>query len=908
MRPGSLSRPVAVLLVAFLALGLGCGGGGADLAGPAVGSLDVTTSTSGPEPDADGYSVSLDGGAAAPIGANATRRQDGLAPGAHSVTLSGVAANCTVSAGASRSVNVTVDAVASAEFAVTCVPTTGAIQVTAQASGADQDPDGYTVTLDGGAATPLGANAVISWVGLAPGAHTVSIGGVAGNCRVAGDNPRAAAVSAGATLAVVFGITCEALPPASGTLELTTTTTGRNPDPDGYSFAVDGGTAQPIGLNASASVTGVAAGAHVVLLDGVAANCSVQGSNPRSVSVTAGRSASVTFNVACVPTTGGLQVTINGLPSGTPAAVTVGGPNGFSQALTATRTLDGLEPGSYTVTAAQVASGSATYVPSPASRDVSVAAGATARATVTYASTGAGVNLRIDGWNLTQSTQSAAGDIPLVTNRDGYIRVFVLADGPNTARPAVRLRLFRSGALVRTLDIPAPSGSVPTERPDRQLAGSWNVKIPRELIVPGLQVLADVDPDNSVAESDETDNAYPRSGTPFQPTVQDAQILGITFVPVQQANGLRGDVTDANRSSYLDVSRRMHPLSGADGSVHALYNTSVTLESDDGNGGWRTLLSELDAIRVAEGTDRNYFGVVQIGYASGIAGLGYIGAPTAIGYDRGFDRSRVVAHELGHNWGRQHAPCGNAPNPDPSYPYAGGLIGVYGIDMQDELLKQPELPDIMAYCSSPWISDYTYRGVLQFRRAAASSAAVAAFAPPQRALLVWGRVVDGRPVLEPAFEVVTRPSLPHRPGRYTVEALTQDGGRVFGLSFDPPEVADAPGGGQSFAFAVPLGPEGASRISALRLRSPVGAAAASRVLPPAGAAVAPPPIEARRTSRGVAIHWDATTSPMVLVRDPDTGEVLSFARGGSAEVPTSKATLDLIVSDRVGSRSVRVRY
>jgi hypothetical protein len=996
MRPGSLSRPVAVLLVALLAFALACGGGGADLAGPTVGSLEVTTSTSGPEPDADGYGVSLDGGAAAPIGANATRRHDGLAPGAHTVTLTGVAANCTVSAGASRSVTVTVDAVASVAFAVTCAPTTGAIQVTAQTSGADQDPDGYTVALDGGAATPLGANAAISWAGLAPGAHTVAIAGVAGNCRVAGDNPRTAAVSAGDTLAVAFGITCEALPPASGTLELTTTTAGRNPDPDGYSFTVDGGAPQPIGLNASTSVTGVAAGAHTVqlaglaancaiggdnprsvtvpaggtarvafavtcsattgsievraqtsgspvdpdgyqasvdggapravgaggsvtfdgveagahavLLDGVAANCSVQGGNPRSVSVSAGQSASVTFNVACTPTTGSLQVTINGLPSGTPAAVAVSGPNGFSQALPATGTLDGLQPGSYTVTATQVANGSVTYVPSPASRDVAVAAGATARATVTYASTGAGVNLRIDGWNLTQSTQSAAGDIPLVTNRDGYIRVFVLADGPNTARPVVRLRLFRSGALVRTLSIPAPSGAVPTQRPDRQLAGSWNVKIPRELIVPGLQVLADVDPDNTVAESDEADNAYPSSGIPFQPTVQDAPILGITFVPVQQANGLRGDVTDANRSTYLDVSRRMHPLSAADGSVHALYNTSVTLEADDGNGGWRTLLSELDAIRVAEGTDRNYFGVVQIGYGSGIAGLGYIGAPTAIGYDRSFDRSRVVAHELGHNWGRKHAPCGNAPNPDPFYPYAGGLIGVYGIDMQNEVLEQPELPDIMAYCSNPWISDYTYRGVLQFRRAAAASAGVAAFAPPQPSLLVWGRIVNGRPVLEPAFEVVTRPSLPHRPGRYTVEGLTQDGGRAFALSFDPPEVADAPAGGQSFAFAVPLGPEGASRIAALRLRGPVGAAAASRVLPPAGAAVVPPPIDARRTSRGVALRGEANANPMVLVRDPDTGEVLSIARGGSAEVPTSKATLDLIVSDRVGSRSVRVRY
>jgi hypothetical protein len=43
---------------------------------------------------------------------------------------------------------------------------------------------------------------------------------------------------------------------------------------------------------------------------------------------------------------------------------------------------------------------------------------------------------------------------------------------------------------------------------------------------------------------------------------------------------------------------------------------------------------------------------------------------------------------------------------------------------------------------------------------------------------------------------------------------------------------------------------------------------------------------------------------MLLVRDPDTGEVLSFARGGEVEVGTTKGTLDVTVSDQVvGSRS-----
>ena len=39
------------------------------------------------------------------------------------------------------------------------------------------------------------------------------------------------------------------------------------------------------------------------------------------------------------------------------------------------------------------------------------------------------------------------------------------------------------------------------------------------------------------------------------------------------------------------------------------------------------------------------------------------------------------AHELGHNFGRNHAPCGSPPNVDPAYPYPGADIGTLGCDI-----------------------------------------------------------------------------------------------------------------------------------------------------------------------------------------------------------------------------------
>ncbi len=1091
MRSRSAARGLAVLALAFAASWAGCGGG-SDISGPPTGSLDVTIATSGPEPDADGYTLSIDGAAPENIGVNATRHSEGMSVGAHTVALGGLAANCAVTSAGGGSATVSVDAhdAAAVRFDIACAATSGTIEVTTsstgspgdpdgyqvqidgaaaqpigtaatlaipgvasgdhtvglaglaancsvdgdnpvavavvpgstahlalsvacgaptpppapggisvttQTSGPDQDPDGYSVTLDGTEAGTIGASASLALPDLAAGLHAVGLTGLAGNCRLDGDNPRALTVSAGTVAPVTFSVVCEALPASTGSLEIVTTTTGPSQDPDGYAFTVDGGSPQPIGVSATVSVAGLAPGSHSIALQGAAANCTITGDNPlvatvttggtarvgfsitcvaatggiavttavtgsppdpdgytvsvdsgapaalavgatvtipslapgshgvrlgglaanckaggnpRTVAVQAGATAAVSFAVTCSATTGSLAVTINGLPAGANAAVTVTGPGNFSQPVAASGTLTDLVAGPYTVAAQPVSSGGTQYNGSPATKTVSVVAGATATATVTYGSAaGPSLNLRIDGWEVIQSVQTTAGDVPLVSNRTGLIRVFVVADQPNTAKPTVRVQVYRNGALAGTLTIPAPGPSTPQSRDEATLGSSWNIEIPRDLFGPGMAVLADVDPDNTIAEKDETDNSYPTAGTPQPEVMRDAPPLGVTFVPVrQQVSGLTGDVSAANKSHFLDLPRRMYPLSTADGTMHAMYTTTTTdaLQADDANGAWERILSEVDAVRVAEGGSRNYYGVVRLSYFSGVAGLGYIGAPTAIGYDDPTDGSRVMAHEIGHNFGRFHSPCGGPGDADPSYPYGGGLTGVYGYDLQADVLKSPLVPDIMGYCPSPWISDYTYKGVLAFRSGSQAALTPSAAAAPERCLLVWGRIINGRPVLEPAFEIVTRPSLPARPGPYTVEGVGRDGSRIFSLSFDAREVEDGRGGARQFAFAVPLRGASAEAVGTLALSGPAGRIVASRAAARPGVNRAAPPVEAHRVADGVALRWDASAHPMVMVRDPDTGEIVSFARGGTASVATGKAALDLVVSDGVGSQALRV--
>jgi hypothetical protein len=210
----------------------------------------------------------------------------------------------------------------------------------------------------------------------------------------------------------------------------------------------------------------------------------------------------------------------------------------------------------------------------------------------------------------------------------------------------------------------------------------------------------------------------------------------------------------------------------------------------------------------------------------------------------------------------------------------------------------------MGYCfDSPWVSDYTYQGVMNYRQANASAVLAGL---PQPSVLVWGRIVNGRPVLEPAFQIVSRPSLPRRPGPYSVTATAADGTQLFALSFDAAMAADGPQGGGHFAFAVPLDPARTTRLASLRLAGPGGMVASSRPVASLQLGATGTPVTARREGQSVLLQWNASAHPTIMVRDPDTGSVLSFARGGNARVWTSKGELDLELSDGVKSQRLRV--
>src|SRR2546426_157610 len=204
---------------------------------PALATLAASTSTAGSNPDPDGYTLTADGGSSQPIATNGSVTFSGLAAGSHTVVLSGVAGNCTVSGGTSRSVDVPSGGTASTAFAVSCAatpPPTGNLTVSTNTTGSNVDPDGYTATVDGGASQGIATNGSVTFTALPAGSHTVVLSGVAGNCTVSGGASRTVDVSAGGTASTSFAVSCVATPPPTGNLTVTTSTTGSDPDPDGY--------------------------------------------------------------------------------------------------------------------------------------------------------------------------------------------------------------------------------------------------------------------------------------------------------------------------------------------------------------------------------------------------------------------------------------------------------------------------------------------------------------------------------------------------------------------------------------------------------------------------------------------------------------------------------------------------
>ena len=827
---------------------------------------------------------------------------DNLVPGIYTIDADSIVSNANVYAPNPLVMNVSISAGSHPSKKVSYSLASGALQVVVNGL-----PTGMaaavTLTGPGGFSVPVTATTTVR--GLVPGSYTISAHQVTPGDSLYTPAPLVQTASVSKNLNPVVKSVTYALTASVPTSGLTVGISGL-PAGTAGSVTVSGPNGFSELLGATQTLTGLTVGTYTITAAPVTGGAYTWSPLPASQTVSLTSTGSASASVIYSASTGALAVTITGLPSGIAAGVSVTGPGGVSRTVTASSTLTDLVAGTYTVAASSVTSGTTTYTAAPQTQSPAVTTGATGSAAVAYSATSGGGSLdfTVNGAYLVQATQRYDGSVPLVAGRAAYLRVFVLANQPNTASPDVRVRLYNGSTLLQTYSLSAPAAGVPTAVDESSLARSWNVMVPATLVQPGLKVLADVDPNGAFAESDESNNQFPVTGTPAAVDVRSLSTFVLRFVPVlQQVNGLQGNVTTSNAETYLSDLKAMLPIGAYSVDVRSVYTTTApALDAGNSNGAWSTIINEVYALRNADASGRYYYGVVRTGYTSGVAGLGYVGgsAHTAIGWDWSSSAANVMAHELGHNLGRQHAPCGGASGTDPAYPYSGGSIGVFGLDLANLQIQLPGLGDLMGYCHPNWISDYNWNAMIGYRQASLMNVQAAGDIGGE-GLLIWGRVTPGGIVLEPAFKVAAGADVAPHAGPSRLDLLASDGSLLRTVSFATEEIADLPGGPeQHFAFVLPLDARLESALGGLRVRS--GGLVASRTMQ--AAATADPGQEiSRPNGEQVQVRWDASRYPMVMVRDATTGEVLSFARGGAARLWTRAGNFDLIYSD--GVRSVR---
>ena len=205
-------------------------------------------------------------------------------------------------------------------------PTSGSISVSTVTTGADPDPDGYTVVVDGVAISEVGLNESVIIADLSPGAHKLALDGIASNCTADGAEKQVG-VTADQRVAAGFRIVCSQTGPVAGSgyLHVTTSTSGADVDSNGYGARVQSiqgpVTSMFLPVSGMRSIALEAGRRYVIVLEDVAPNCVMQtaASPDQVVDVTAGANASVSFSIACEPLYPAL------LPAGSQIAFVRGG-------------------------------------------------------------------------------------------------------------------------------------------------------------------------------------------------------------------------------------------------------------------------------------------------------------------------------------------------------------------------------------------------------------------------------------------------------------------------------------------------------------------------------------------------------------------------------------------------------
>jgi hypothetical protein len=350
----------------------------------------------------------------------------------------------------------------------------------------------------------------------------------------------------------------------------------------------------------------------------------------------------------------------------------------------------------------------------------------------------------LDGGQVTEP------NAPVVPGRPALVRVHAKTAPPpagtSMPRKPIRLKAELRVHVDGEKDIVLTDGprTLTPTLDEATITSTFNFELEPEQVKPGATLSVELfdptgkDPTTVRYPATEEEPALPMNVGPIAPK------LKVRLVPVQyeaDGSGRMPPLDDATVEAYRKGLYKLYPAADVEVSVREPLNWPLVVEPT--GKGWDELLDAIMKTRKSDAPpdDVYYVGIFnpaptegeycKRGCVLGVAPWSALRetslrAALVVGYPS--ERANgTMAQEIAHAMGRAHAPCGNPAGIDRKYPYTSGGIGVWGWDIIDKELIDPEgrVFDFMSYCSPVWVSDYTFKALYERMVEDAEAAAAA---------------------------------------------------------------------------------------------------------------------------------------------------------------------------------------
>lgn len=343
-------------------------------------------------------------------------------------------------------------------------------------------------------------------------------------------------------------------------------------------------------------------------------------------------------------------------------------------------------------------------------------------------------NFSFMGSEITQGIQNMSGNVILQERMPTYLILYVKqTSGPDVGRVEVELAGSRQGtplpgSPVRTVGALTP-GTADLTQP-RQDVPRITVRLPDEWLSVGVSVLnIKVDPRLIYDQTPAT--RIHNAAFEWQPPIC---IKGIRV----KVHGPDIALNDGSLAYAVGQAKRLLPTRDIrlyfdweplEEGLWPFYSP-YELPSDDwkvmANLWWRDRFSDDPDSCDNDDARTLYLGGYARNFDPGFNGMAALGLdqlqvrmPDAQPIWPVPYRDATLAHEIGHNFGREHVDCGDPDDPDSNYPYPSCWFGVpdgintyYGYYApSDRLISPVTAADLMSYGYPRWPSDWTWNRI-----------------------------------------------------------------------------------------------------------------------------------------------------------------------------------------------------